>query len=123
MRISRPLHLITVCSTLALFTACSSNRAQHQHDATYTSTTVEWDSGPLDRDYQHERAAMEARHRDEIDHARADESADQRQQRQDSEKRDLEDRYERGKKSHSNSLPPSNHQGDHGNDGYNQGHP
>lgn len=125
MRIPSSLHLLTACSTILLFTACSSNRARHANDDGYSVTTATWDSGPLDRSYQSERTSMEARHRDEMQHARPDESADQRDQRQAAEKADLEDRYSRGKQQHSNTLPPSNHQDDgHGHDsgGYNR-HP
>jgi hypothetical protein len=124
MRIEHSLKILTALSTVAIVAACSSNRARHANDTGYNVTTAEWDSGPLDRDYQREHVAMETRHRDEAANARADESAEQRQQRQGSEQRDLEDRYARGKKAHSNTLPLSNHPDDHGHDnGYNQGHP
>lgn len=125
MRIPSSLHLLTACSTLILSTACSSNHARHANDDGYSVTTATWDSGPLDRSYQNERTSMQARQRDEMQHARADESADQRDQRQAAERSDLEDRYTRGKQQHSNALPPSNRQNDghgHDNGGYN-GHP
>jgi hypothetical protein len=120
MRIPSSLHLLTACSTLVLFTACSSNHARQANDGGY-SVSATWDSGPLDRSYQSERTSMEARHSDEMQHARPNESADQRDQRQSAEKADLEDRYTRGKQQHSNTLPPSNRQ-DNGHGG-NNGHP
>jgi hypothetical protein len=70
------------------------------------SLSVRWDSRPLDREYQRERAALDARHARELAQARADEKADARARRQAEETRALEDRYERGKKQHARGLPP-----------------
>ena len=69
------------------------------------SVSLRWDSGPLDRDYRRERAALDARHAREA-RERADEKADARARRQAAETRALEDRYNRGKKEHARGLPP-----------------
>jgi hypothetical protein len=47
---------------------------------------------------------MEARHADEMAHARADEAIERRKARQAAEREDLEDRYERSKKGHLQRL-------------------
>ena len=111
MRIGQTVQILTALTMVSTLAACGGRNARHE-DA-YSTTTVEWDSGPLDRDYQHERAAMEARHADEIAHARADEAADRRDARQAAERQELEDRYERGKTGHMKKLPPPNHDHDH----------
>jgi hypothetical protein len=90
-------------STIA---ACGGRHARND-DAYSTVAVVEWDSGPLDREYRHEHEVMEARHREEIANARADEAVERRDARQAAERKDLEDRYERGKKGHMKHLPSS----------------
>jgi hypothetical protein len=112
MRIRNSLQLLGALAFVSSIAACGGNRARHE-DAYSSTTVVEWDSRPLDENYRRERESMEARHRDEIAHARADEAADARATRQAEEKRDLEDRYRRGKEGHMKDLPPSNHDGDH----------
>jgi hypothetical protein len=84
---------------------------REQPDANHASVSVQWDSGPLDQAYHHERSDMDARHSQEIASPRADESSDQRVQRQAAEDQDLEHRYAQGKASHSQTLPPSDRQG------------
>ena len=110
MRIRHTIQLITALTTVSAFAACS---AHHTRYADGTSTaSVEWDSGPLDREYRHEKEVMEARHRDEIARERADESAERREARQKAEREDLEDRYERSKKGHLKRLIASLHDHD-----------
>jgi hypothetical protein len=114
MRIRNSIQIFTALTMVSTFAACGGHNARHQ-DGYSSTTVVEWDSRPLDENYRRERAAMEARHADEIAHARADEASDRREARQADERRDLEDRYKRGKERHMRDLPPSNH--DH--EGYN----
>jgi hypothetical protein len=110
MRDYRPVQIITVF-TFVMLAACASGRgARHQPDPSYSGVTVQWDSGPLDRAYGHERSDMDARHNQENAYPRSDESSDQRVQRQKSENDDLERRYTRGKAAHSDTLPPSDKQ-------------
>jgi hypothetical protein len=110
MRIANTLALLSALTVVVTVSACSTHRARH--DESYGVTTAEWDSGPLDQDYRRERAAMEARHQDEIAHSRADESADRREARQAAERQQLEDRYRRGKEQHMKRLPPPDHDND-----------
>jgi hypothetical protein len=111
MRIQRSLQLLTVLTTLVALGACASYGREQQVDPQGTTVAVaQWDSGPLDRDYARERTSMDNRHQQEIASPRADESSDQRSQRQTSENQDLQRRYEAGKVNHSQSLPPSDHQ-------------
>lgn len=112
MRFRNTIFLITAVAMVSMVAACGGNRARHQ-DGYSTTTVVEWNSAPLDESYRREHDALEARHRDEMAHARADESADARNARQAEETRDLEDRYRRGKDGHMKELPPSDHHGDH----------
>lgn len=114
MRIRNSIQIATALTMVSTFAACGGHNARHQEGYS-TTTVVAWDSRPLDESYRRERAAMEARHADEIAHARADEAADKREARQAAERQDLEDRYRRGKDGHMKELPRSNH--DH--DGYN----
>jgi hypothetical protein len=115
MRVPRPVQILTVLATLATLAACGSmgRGPRDQPDPNYSSTSVAvvWDSGPLDRAYQGERTSMDTRHSQEIASPRANESADQRVQRQETENKDLESRYTQGKASHSQTLPPSDHHG------------
>jgi hypothetical protein len=115
MRLPRSVQILTVLTALGTLAACGSmgRGPRNDRDPNYSSTTVAvvWDSGPLDRAYQGERSNMDTRHNQEIASPRADESADQRVQRQETENKDLETRYAQGKASHSNSLPPSDHHG------------
>jgi hypothetical protein len=110
MRIRNTIPLLTALTMVSTIAACGGRHVRNE-DA-YSTTTVVWDSGPLDRDYQQERTTMQARHADEAAHARADEAVDQRNARQTSERQDLEDRYQRGKKEHMKKLPASNHDHD-----------
>jgi hypothetical protein len=112
MRIRNTIYLLSAVTMVSTVAACGGNRARHE-DAYSTTTVVEWDSRPLDERYRREHEALEARHRDEIAHARADEAAEARDARQAEETRDLEDRYRRGKEGHMKDLPPSDHHGDH----------
>jgi hypothetical protein len=101
MSVQRTLQLALVLATVAGATACASTG---RGDPGYASTG-QWDSGPIDRDYQKQRGDMDGRHAQEIANPRADESADQRSQRQDNENKDLETRYAQGKASHAQSVP------------------
>jgi hypothetical protein len=115
MRVPRPVQVLTVLTTLTTVAACASmgHGSRNEREPNYSSTSVAvvWDSGPLDREYQGERTNMDTRHNQEIANPRADESADQRVQRQETENKDLETRYAQGKASHSKTLPPSDHHG------------
>ncbi len=105
----RTRHIATLALAVAMLTVVSACTSHHaRHDDAYNASTGEWDSGPLDRDYQSRRAEMERRHADEVAHARADESAERREARQAAERQDLEDRYRRAKERHMNRLPDSN---------------
>jgi hypothetical protein len=103
MRARRSVQLLAVFTSLATFAAC--NSYGRGRDPNGAIVTVQWDSGPLDRAYHSERSAMDTRHQDETAHPRADESSDQRGQRQTNEDKDLERRYAQGKASHSDRLP------------------
>ncbi|HEX5179728.1 MAG TPA: hypothetical protein VFW04_10385 [Gemmatimonadaceae bacterium] len=115
MRVSRPVQIVTVF-TFVMLAACASGRgARNQPDPGYSGVNVQWDSGPLDRAYNHERADMVTRHNQENEYPRSGESSDQRAERQSFESQDLENRYARGKAAHSQTLPPSDgqHHTDH----------
>jgi len=122
MRDYRPVQIITVF-TFVMLAACASGRGtRNQPDPNYSAASVQWDSGPLDRAYGHERADMDTRHNHENAYPRADESQDQRVQRQSSENQDLERRYERARAAHSDTMPPAD-QRHHDDDGTpNQSH-
>ena len=79
------LQLLTALTMVSAIAACGGRHARHD-DAYSTTAVVEWDSGPLDRDYRREHDVMEARHREEIANARADESAERREARQAAER-------------------------------------
>jgi hypothetical protein len=112
MRVHRSLQILTALTTLAVLTACSSMGRQGRSDSdpAYSSTTVAWDSGPLDRDYKSQRSDMDTRHAQEVANPRAGESSDQAQQRQKSENDDLDSRYAKGKAAHSQTVPPGDQQ-------------
>jgi hypothetical protein len=100
------MQVLTVAAAFAAVAACSSyGREQDHPDATVVA--VQWDSGPLDQDYHRQRTDMDARHTQEIASPRADESSDQRTQRQTSENKDLERRYADAKTSHAKMVPPA----------------
>jgi hypothetical protein len=108
MRVHHSLQIVTVVTTFAALAACSSNRrVRNQPDPAYSTVTLQWDSGPLDRSYNSERVDMEARHNQENSYPRADESSDQRVRRQSSETQDLDRRYAQGKAAHAKTMPPS----------------
>jgi hypothetical protein len=99
MRVHRHIATLITLGTLASFVAC----APYGHGGTEVSAS--WDSGPLDRQYGREHDAMVVRHNDEIAHPRPDESSNQRDARQASERNSLEVRYTAGKNGHMASLP------------------
>ena len=103
MRVHRHLKTLITLTTLASLGACAPRGRQSQSGVV---VVAEWDSGPLDRDYNRAHSDMVARHNREIATPRSDESADVRNQRQASERQDLELRYTRGKSAHSKVLPP-----------------
>ena len=107
MNIRQTLSFLSALAALSAVSACTTHHARH--DDSYSVTTGEWDSGPLDRDYQRERRAMEARHAEEAAQTRADEDAQRRDSRQAAERQQLEDRYRRGKDGHMKKLPPADH--------------
>jgi hypothetical protein len=113
MRIHRSVQTLAVVTAVASLAACSS-MGRHEPDNDTSVVAVQWDSGPLDHDYQGQRSDMDNRHKQEIDNPRAGESSDQMKQRQDSENKDLDNRYAQGKASHSQTLPPSDHSHDNG---------
>ena len=116
MRVHRSVQILTILTTLV---ACSSpgGTSSGQPDSAppaaapapeptpSASISVRWDSGPLDQAYRRERTDMDARHTREIATPRANESSNQRAQRQATEKQTLDHRYEKGKASHSRTLP------------------
>jgi hypothetical protein len=107
MRVHRHLKTLITLTTIASLgslAACASQGRQSQGGAV---VSVRWDSGPLDRAYTREHSDMVTRHNQEIATPRSDESADVRNQRQASERQNLELRYSRGKAAHSDTLPPS----------------
>jgi predicted small lipoprotein YifL len=114
MRVYRSTQVLIAFTTLASLAACGS-MGRHQSDPNYVATsTVQWDSGPLDQAYKGQRSDMDARHTQEVANPRAGESSDQMKQRQDSENKDLDSRYAKGKASHSNTLPPADKNNDSG---------
>ncbi len=104
MRVHRHLKTLITLTTLASLAACAPYGRQSQSGA---EISVRWDSGPLDRDYARVRDEMVVRHNREIASPRPEESSNQRDSRQASERQDLEARYSRGKSAHSDRLPPS----------------
>jgi len=102
------MQFLIVLTTLATFAACSSVGGTRNHSD--SNVSAQWDSAPLDQDYQNQRAALDARHNEEIANPRPDESSDQRAQRHSAENQDLEQRYAQGKASHARSLPSSSGQ-------------
>ncbi len=106
----RSLQILTVLTTLATVVACGTyGRGVKSPSPEYASTTVVWDSGPIDRDYNSQRTELDARHTQEIANPRAGESSDQMKDRQGAESKDLDARYAAGKASHSDSVPASDH--------------
>jgi hypothetical protein len=75
------------------------------------AVVLAWDSGPLDRDYNRQRNDMQDRHRREIESPRNDESSERRGERHEGEQRDLQRRYENGKRQHTHEMPPSDRDG------------
>jgi hypothetical protein len=118
MRVHRSIQVLTILATI---TACSSpgEAATAQPDATpvaaepappappTVAVNLRWDSAPLDRAYQSERADLDARHARETARPSAGESVKIRVQRQTNENQALERRYTQGKDSHARSLPPA----------------
>jgi len=119
MRLQRSAQMLAILGTLAAIAACASygRETERPDPQVNTVAVVQWDSGPLDRDYASQRTTMDNRHQQEIANPRNDESSDQRVQRHASENQDLEQRYSAGKASHSQALPPSDkHHDDHPSD-------
>jgi hypothetical protein len=106
MQVQRTVQLLTVLATCTTLAACSSYPHENlaQPDVV---VAAQWDSGPLDNDYHRQRTEMDTRHTQEIASPRADESSDQRTQRQSNENKDLETRYAQGKSSHAQTVPPA----------------
>ena len=100
----RTLITLTALASVGSLVACSPFGRRPQSGV---DLSVQWDSGPLDRQYGREHSDMLVRHNAEIATPRADESSNQRDSRQSKERQDLEARYARGKAAHSQSLPPS----------------
>jgi hypothetical protein len=111
MRVQRTLQLALVFAAVTVVAACASSGRGYSEPG--YSATGQWDSGPLDADYQRQRGDMDGRHAQEIANPRPDESADQRSQRQDSENKDLDTRYAQGKASHAQSVPAAAHDDGH----------
>jgi hypothetical protein len=105
MQVQRSVHLMTVAAVCASLAACSSYGKEHARPDPNV-VAVQWDSGPLDRDYQQQRSDMDSRHQSEIANPRADESSDQRTRRQTNENNDLDHRYAAGKAAHDSVVPP-----------------
>jgi hypothetical protein len=113
----RTRNSIQVCAALmAVSTLAACGGRQIRNDDGYrTQAVVVWDSRPIDENYRRERVDMENRHRYEAAHARADEAADRREARQQSERRVLEVRYREGKEKHMKQLPPGHSDDKHDN--------
>jgi hypothetical protein len=92
-------------ATISMLAACAQQGRQSGGGG--VEIVAQWDSGPLDRDYNRQHADMVSRHNQEIANPRSDESADVRNSRQASERQDLELRYTRGKAGHTSTLPQS----------------
>lgn len=120
MRVHRAIEFLTILATLA---ACSSPGASANAQpeaaapapvasepapapAPVVAVNLHWDSAPLDRAYRRARSALEARHKNEVEHPRSGESVSLRVQRHDEESKVLELRYSRGKEAHARTLPP-----------------
>jgi hypothetical protein len=106
MSVQRSVHLLTVAAALGTLVGCSSSGPEHNRPD-QNAVAVQWDSGPIDQDYHRQRTDMDARHTQEMSSPRADESSDQRTQRQTSESKDLDKRYADGKASHAKAVPPA----------------
>jgi hypothetical protein len=104
MRVHRYLTTLTTLTLLVTFASCAPYGGRGESE---TEISVRWDSGPLDRSYRRERDDMDVRHHQEIANPREGEDSNQRSRRQSSEKKDLDDRYAKGKKAHSDRLPDS----------------
>ena len=107
MRTPRSVHILSALTALATLAACSTygRRELRSEPTTEYSAMLVWDSGPIDQDYQHQRADLDARHAQENSSPRDGESNDQRAQRHDSERKDLDSRYAQGKASHARAVP------------------
>ncbi len=107
MRTPRSTHILSVLTALTTLAACGTygRHGIRNEPTTEYSATLVWDSGPIDQDYQHRRADLEARHAQEDSSPRDGESNDQRAQRHDSERKDLDNRYAQGKASHARNVP------------------
>ena len=106
MRIHRTMKILTItatAATLGALVACS----PRERPRTGVEVSARWDSGPLDRDYNRERADLVARHNREIASPEPGESKYDMDHRQANENYALEVRYKAGKDSHAESLPPS----------------
>ena len=109
----RTRHVVSLASallTLATVSACATQSTRNPES--YSVRTGEWNSAPLDREYKRRLTEMERRHRQEIAHARTDETAQRIEARQAAERRDLEDRYRRAREHHMNRLPDSHDRDD-----------
>jgi hypothetical protein len=105
MRVFPHLKTLIALASLATFVACAGYGRQGRGGVTVVS--VRWDSGPLDRDYGRVHADMVARHQHEDESPRSDESAEYRHKRHDAEAKDVDKRYEKGKKEHRDTMPAS----------------
>jgi membrane-bound lytic murein transglycosylase len=105
MRVHRHMKTLITLTVFASLAGCASSG--RQSDGTSVAISAQWDSGPLDRAYNREHADMVVRQNQETATPRSDESADVRNQRQASERQDLELRYARGKSAHAQTLPDS----------------
>jgi hypothetical protein len=105
MRTTPYLKTVIAISTVALFAACTPTNSSGSNVS--ASGYASWSSVPLDNDYHRQHSEMVVRHQQEDSYPSANESSDQRHARHDNEDKDLDKRYEKGKKDHRDSMPDS----------------
>jgi hypothetical protein len=96
---------LTALTTVGAAVACAP--AYGRHERSGVEVAVQWDSGPLDRDYGREHADLVTRHNREIANPERGESRYDMDRRQANENNALEARYKHGRQTHADVLPPS----------------
>ena len=109
MRANPQLKTLIALATFAAITGCGPSAGRGGYNEGGAVIVVAWDPAPLDRDYHSQYDRMVARHNDEDNHPQSDESADQRRKRHDEDDKDMQRRYDRGKKEHRLRGRPFSH--------------
>ena len=107
MHAQRTMKFLAITATVATLSTVVACAPAGRHAETGVSVSASWDSGPLDRDYAREHAALVDRHNKEIATPEHGESKYDMDKRQTNENYSLEVRYKQGKESRADVLPPS----------------